>query len=120
MATIYGTSGNDIIDGTKAADTIRGLGGNDMLFGLGGADTIYGGGGGDVIHGDSSNDYMPGTSGRPCKQAAQTGRRRHPQRGPHVGIGDNRGCRLLEVDEAAVDREIAVVGLEGRQVQSGA
>ena len=48
MATINGTSGDDILNGTTGADTISGLAGNDELIGDEGDDTLHGGDGGDI------------------------------------------------------------------------
>jgi Ca2+-binding RTX toxin-like protein len=49
MATINGTSGNDVLTGTSGDDTINGLAGDDSFSGLGGNDTIFGGPGVDLI-----------------------------------------------------------------------
>ena len=43
MATINGTSGNDILNGTSSDDTLNGLGGNDELVGSAGNDFYDGG-----------------------------------------------------------------------------
>ena len=40
VATIVGTSGNDVLTGTAARDVIAALGGNDRIAGLGGNDVI--------------------------------------------------------------------------------
>jgi len=57
MATINGTSGNNILIGTDQEDTISGLAGDDLLQGLGGADVINGGFGVDTA------DYRDKTAG---------------------------------------------------------
>jgi len=49
MATIIGTSGQDVLDGTSEDDLIRGQAGDDFIYGRDGNDTLKGGGGGDVI-----------------------------------------------------------------------
>jgi trimeric autotransporter adhesin len=56
MATITGTSGNNILLGSPGTDIIRGLAGNDTLFGFGGNDFIDGGTGNDVMRGGAGND----------------------------------------------------------------
>lgn len=48
MATINGTSGNDILKGTSGSDTIYGGNGNDTIYG-GAFDMLYGGNGADTF-----------------------------------------------------------------------
>ncbi|AFK52466.1 beta strand repeat-containing protein [Tistrella mobilis] len=49
MATIMGTTGNDILIGTTTADILRGLAGDDLLNGGPGADLLDGGDGHDTV-----------------------------------------------------------------------
>ena len=49
MATITGTSGNDVLNGTSGDDTIFGLAGNDTLNTIGGTDFYDGGTGNDTF-----------------------------------------------------------------------
>lgn len=49
MATITGTSGNDVLNGTDGADVINGLEGDDVINGGLGPDTLDGGAGADTI-----------------------------------------------------------------------
>jgi Ca2+-binding RTX toxin-like protein len=49
MATITGTSGNDVLNGTSGDDTILGLAGNDTLNTIGGTDFYDGGTGNDTF-----------------------------------------------------------------------
>jgi hypothetical protein len=84
IATIVGTSGNDVIEGTTGDDVIHALGGHDTVRGNGGADIVCGGPGNDVIdlavggqhaaqastagpggtvYGGSGNDTIIGSSG---------------------------------------------------------
>jgi len=60
VATVFGTSGDDVIDGTAKPDIIVGLGGNDRIRGLGGNDFICGGSGRDRIEGAGGNDKLDG------------------------------------------------------------
>lgn len=63
MATINGTSGNNILTGTINDDLINGLGGNDQLFGDRGADILNGGSGNDILRGEVGEDYLDGGAG---------------------------------------------------------
>ncbi|WP_310475798.1 calcium-binding protein [Sandarakinorhabdus sp.] len=63
MATINGTTGNDVLDGTEVADVINGNGGNDVINGRGGNDSLTGGTGNDIIRGGSGNDNIFGGFG---------------------------------------------------------
>jgi Ca2+-binding RTX toxin-like protein len=56
MATITGTSGNDVLNGTELDDLISGLAGNDTLNGFGGNDTLDGGPGADRMVGGAGDD----------------------------------------------------------------
>ncbi|MDQ0839396.1 calcium-binding protein [Sphingomonas faeni] len=50
MATISGTTGNDVLTGTNEGDTIFGLAGDDTIDGVLGADALYGGSGNDLFN----------------------------------------------------------------------
>ncbi|MGQ0678738.1 MAG: calcium-binding protein [Actinomycetota bacterium] len=63
VATIVGTSGNNILVGTPGNDVIVGLGGNDTISGLGGNDRICGGSGNDVLLGGTGNDRLSAQGG---------------------------------------------------------
>jgi len=63
LATIVGTSGNNLLRGTGGPDVIAGLGGNDRILGRGGNDLICGGDGKDLIDGGTGSDYMVGDAG---------------------------------------------------------
>jgi Ca2+-binding RTX toxin-like protein len=63
MATINGTSDNDLLMGTPDDDEINGLAGNDIIFGLGGNDHLEGGDGIDVLVGGDGNDFIEGNKG---------------------------------------------------------
>jgi len=60
MATINGTSNNDILPGTTGNDTIIGLAGDDELIGDLGNDKIDGGAGNDTLDGGADNDTLIG------------------------------------------------------------
>ena len=63
IATIVGTSGDDVLQGTKGRDIIVGLAGDDTIRGAGGNDLICGGNGDDIINGGAGNDNIFGGSG---------------------------------------------------------
>jgi hypothetical protein len=63
LATITGTSSNNLLNGTSSADTINGLGGNDTINGGAGNDTINGGTGLDVMTGGAGADSFVFVSG---------------------------------------------------------
>ena len=63
VATIVGTTGNDVLIGTSGPDVIRALDGNDLIDGGGGDDVICGDDGGDTIHGGDGNDRLLGGRG---------------------------------------------------------
>jgi Ca2+-binding RTX toxin-like protein len=58
LATITGTTGDDVITGTPNADSIDGSNGNDIIHGGGGNDTIVGGPGTDYLYGDDGDDSL--------------------------------------------------------------
>lgn len=63
MATIFGTTGHDVLNGTRSHDFIDGRAGNDTIYGGDGLDTIYGGSGDDEIHGGKGVDMIYGGDG---------------------------------------------------------
>lgn len=63
MATIYGTSAEDVLRGTRGADTIYGLAGDDTVYAKGGNDVVYGGLNGDKINGGVGSDVLFGGGG---------------------------------------------------------
>src|SRR3989304_1195026 len=63
VATIIGTSGDDLIDGTPEDNVIMGLDGNDIINGNGGNDIVCSGSGSDVVTTGSGNDYLHGEGG---------------------------------------------------------
>jgi hypothetical protein len=63
IATIVGTTGDDVINGTNGNDVIVGLGGNDVINGGNGDDLICGGGGNDTVNGGNGNDTLVGGFG---------------------------------------------------------
>lgn len=63
LATIVGTSGDDLLVGTSGNDVIAGLGGNDQILGLDGNDVICGDGGHDRIDGGTGDDTIFGGNG---------------------------------------------------------
>jgi Ca2+-binding RTX toxin-like protein len=65
MATINGTSGNDVLGPSPGneQDTIYGFAGDDTLYGGGGTDLLYGGDGNDLLYGGTGNDTLYGGDG---------------------------------------------------------
>ncbi len=64
VATLWGTSGDDVLEGTDGPDVIVGLGGDDVIKGLKGADIICGNGGDDILYGNAGNDKIYGQGGK--------------------------------------------------------
>ena len=56
--TIYGNSGNNVIDGLGGDDYISGGDGNDILYGSAGNDTLLGDNGFDTLFGGADNDTL--------------------------------------------------------------
>jgi Ca2+-binding RTX toxin-like protein len=63
VATIVGTSGDDVLHGTPGRDVIWGAPGNDTIYASLGNDLVCGGAGDDVIHGGRGNDEVFGGRG---------------------------------------------------------
>ena len=63
VATIVGTSGDDVLTGTAGNDVIVGFGGDDLIDGGAGDDRICAGGGADEAHGGDGKDKILGQSG---------------------------------------------------------
>jgi Ca2+-binding RTX toxin-like protein len=63
MATINGTTGNDLINGTVGNDSINGNAGNDTINAGAGNDTVSGGAGNDTIYGGDGDDRLNGDQG---------------------------------------------------------
>ncbi len=72
VATIVGTTGDDVLTGTNGVDVIAALGGDDVVYGLAGADLIcgshgndrlYGGDGADKIYAFNGADRLEGGAG---------------------------------------------------------
>ena len=63
IPTIFGTTGDDVIDGTAGPDVISGLEGNDVIRGKGGRDVLCGGEGNDRLDGGGGNDVLIGGDG---------------------------------------------------------
>jgi Ca2+-binding RTX toxin-like protein len=63
LATIVGTSGDDVLHGTPSRDVIWGGEGDDTIHGSLGNDLLCGGPGADVVHGGRGNDVVDGGAG---------------------------------------------------------
>jgi Ca2+-binding RTX toxin-like protein len=70
MASINGTTGNDLLTGTFAADQINGLAGNDTIIGGAGNDTLNGNAGYDLIVLKDINNVVSGGAGVDTVQIA--------------------------------------------------
>src|SRR5438046_9540894 len=88
MATIDGTTGNDVLNGTVDADTISGLGGNDTLNGSDGDDILVGGAGADSIDGGAGNDTLYAGDVSPYWQAP------YPEGVPYIAPVLDRGTEV--------------------------
>jgi Ca2+-binding RTX toxin-like protein len=56
--TLYGTTGDDLLQGTIGNDYLYGLAGRDILDGRGGADVMVGGAGDDIYYVDNVGDVI--------------------------------------------------------------
>lgn len=63
VATIVGTSGDDVLQGTPGPDVIAGLQGDDVILGAAGDDVICGGIGDDFLVGNDGFDVIFGAQG---------------------------------------------------------
>lgn len=58
VATIVGTSGDDVLEGTPGDDVIAALGGDDIVYGKGGNDRLCGSHGNDKLYGGEGSDKL--------------------------------------------------------------
>jgi hypothetical protein len=63
LATLVGTSGNDVLTGTSGKDVVVALGGNDRISTLGGNDVVCAGAGKDRVNGKGGKDRLLGQGG---------------------------------------------------------
>lgn len=70
VATIVGTSGDDVLQGTAGPDVIAGLQGDDVILGAAGDDVICGGFGDDFLVGNDGFDVIFGAQGNDTIVAA--------------------------------------------------
>ena len=70
VATIVGTSGDDVLQGTSGPDVIAGLQGDDLILGAEGDDVICGGFGDDFLVGNDGFDVIFGAQGNDTIVAA--------------------------------------------------
>jgi Ca2+-binding RTX toxin-like protein len=64
VASLSGTTGDDVIRATPGPDVVHARGGDDQVWGLGGNDEVCGGRGDDRIYGGRSDDSVHGGRGR--------------------------------------------------------
>lgn len=62
-ATLWGTSGPDVLEGTRGHDVIIGRAGKDIITGKGGSDLICGDGANDTLRGGGGGDFLFGGAG---------------------------------------------------------
>lgn len=94
MASLSGTSGNDLLNGTADKDTISGLGGDDEIHGLEGNDSLNGGSGNDILYGDDGNDILNGGIGIDTMLGGI---------GDDTYVVDNAGDLVIEGSSAGID-----------------
>jgi len=90
VATIVGTSGNDVLEGTNGPDVFAALQGDDILWGFGGDDVMCGGVGDDLIVGGGGFDIIFGAQGDDEIYAAGEGTLFMP-----LALDDTRGARIF-------------------------
>lgn len=93
VATLVGTSGDDVLEGSPGRDVVAGLGGDDLLFGRGGDDLLCGGRGSDGLVGGPGDDLLstgPGARDEVSWDDADRGVRVDLVRGIAVGEGRDR------------------------------
>lgn len=95
VATIVGTTGDDVLVGTEGPDVVVALDGDDLVDGLGGDDVLCGGFGVDVLEGGAGDDLLRGGMGAGTLRG---------------GPGEDRLVGVLAVDAD----EQAVAGGRGR------
>jgi Ca2+-binding RTX toxin-like protein len=63
LATLFGSSGNDVLTGGSGNDQLFGESGNDTLLGKGGFDLLFGGNDNDTLTGGDADDQVFGQGG---------------------------------------------------------
>lgn len=110
-ATVYGTTGNDVITGTPGDDVICAGAGNDTVQGNGGTDRIYGGPGNDRITTGAGNDMVNAGSGADTVVTAA---------GNDLIFGDNPATSLRDrTDNGADGPDLLLGGLGSDSVDGG-
>ena len=102
MATITGTSGNDLISKfssptektTDSADTVYAGFGHDKVFGAGGNDRLYGYYGDDILYGENGNDVLYGESDDDILYGGNNNDILYGQSGDDLLIGENGDDKL--------------------------
>ncbi|OSQ39539.1 calcium-binding protein [Thalassospira mesophila] len=116
MASIIGTSGNDVLTGTDDIDRIEGLAGDDRLTAVGNGDVLVGGEGGDTFVLDESRIEVT-LSYEGSEQAITLDYRLndapiYPEPVLSASGGDAKGDSIIARD--SVDRPtISVIGSDG-------
>lgn len=89
VATIVGTTGDDVIHGTSGDDVIAALGGNDIVYGKQGADRICGSHGNDRLYGGDGNDKIYAYNGADHLQGGNGYDVLYGGRGADLLLGNN-------------------------------
>ena len=95
MATISGTSNNDLLEGSLESDLIVALAGDDRLLGNGGDDELFGDAGSDELFGGDGNDTLIGAVGVPVENDRDGADLLFGNQGDDLLFG-NRGNDTLE------------------------
>ncbi len=98
--SLFGTSGDDILQGRRSADYLAGFGGDDQLNGRQGNDHVHGGNGHDHLLGGHGNDALIGGHGNDVIAGGQDHDRLRGNTGKDILRG-NAGSDLLFGDRGS-------------------
>jgi len=124
VATIVGTSGDDVLHGTNGDDVIAALGGNDVIYGKGGDDRLCGSHGDDHIYGGAGSDKLYAFNGADHLQGGDGYDVLYGGRGPDMLIGNNgrdtlKGGPGFDTLKGGAQRDVLRGGLHLDQLFGG-